>query len=93
MKRKTFYSHLFRKKIQSDNFDYWMYLYAEAMFREKELEELRCPCASCFADLVKTRNILKQMEIDGYIPTFKRPKNFTGLGDCGRKIKPISPRA
>lgn len=93
MERKTFYSHLFRKKIESINSDYWMLLFAEAMFREKELEELKCPCSSCFADLVKVRHIIKQMEIDGHIPAFKRPKNFTGLGDCGRKIHPIHPRA
>ncbi len=88
MERKTFISRLFRRTIKPDNLDYWMYLYAEALYRIKQLEDLKCNCDSCFGDMVNTKHLLKQMETDGHIPENKRPTNFTGIGDCGRRLPP-----
>jgi hypothetical protein len=88
MERKTFKSRLFQRTIKPDNLDYWMYLYAEALFRIRELEVLNCPCGSCFGDLMKTKHLLEKMEIDEHIPPLKHPLNFTGVGDCGRRLHP-----
>jgi hypothetical protein len=88
MERKTFYSRLFSRKIKPDNssgccaLDYWRYLYAEALYRVKQLEDLKCPCVNCFGDLMKTKHLLKQMENEGHIQPNKRTTNFTGAGYC-----------
>jgi hypothetical protein len=37
---------------------------------------------------MKTKHLLKQMEDNGHIPPIKRPANFTGVGDCGRRLPP-----
>jgi hypothetical protein len=88
MERKTFKSRLFRRTIKPDNLDYWMYLYAEALYRLKQLEDLNCPCSSCFGDKIKTKHLLEKLENDEHIPQNKRPTNFTGIGDCGRRLPP-----
>jgi hypothetical protein len=88
MERKTFKSRLFQRTIKPDNLDYWMYLYAEALYRLKQLEDLNCPCGSCFGDIVKTKHLLEKIVTDGYVPENKRPTNFTGIGDCGRRLPP-----
>ena len=91
MQRKTFKSRLFKRTIKSDNLDYWMYLYAEILFRIKQIEDLNCPCGSCFADKCNLKRLLTDMEEEEKIEKNKRPINFTGKGDCGRSHLP--PRA
>ena len=86
MEKKAFHSQLFRRKIEVSEPDYWMYLYAEALYRLKQLEDLNCPCGNCFGDKIKTKHLLKQMEIDRHIPENKHPTNFTGIGNCGKGL-------
>lgn len=93
MERKTFYSRVFKKKINTDNVEYWNFLFAELLFRLKSLKELNCPCGSCFSDKIKLDYLIDQLIEKGHADKFKRPTNFTGCGDCGRKINPIPPRA
>jgi hypothetical protein len=93
IERKTFKSRLFQRTIKPDNLDYWMYLYAEALYRLKQLEDLNCPCGSCFGDKIKTKHLLEKMENDEHIPQNKRPINFTGKGDCGRRPDDLPPAA
>ena len=88
MERKTFYSRMFKRKIKTDNVDYWTFLYTEILFRLKALEELKCPCSSCFSDKVKLQHLLEQLMEAGHIEKIKRPANFTDLGDCGRRLGP-----
>ena len=75
MKRKTFYSRMFKRRIKTDNVDYWTFLYAEILFRLKALEELKCPCSSCFGDKVKLQHLLEQLMEAGHIN--KIPANGT----------------
>jgi hypothetical protein len=84
---------MFKRKINVDNVDYWNFLYAEVLFRLKAVEELKCPCGSCFSDKLKFNHLIDRLIEDGHIDKIKRPTNFIGEGDCGRKIKPLSPRA
>jgi hypothetical protein len=93
MERKIFKSRLFQRIIKPDNLDYWMYLYAEALYRIKQLEDLNCPCGSCFADKMKTKHLLDKLENDGHVTQNKRPINFTGKGDCGRRPDDLPPPA
>jgi hypothetical protein len=88
MERKTFYYRMFKRKIKTYNVDYWTFLYAEILFRLKALEELKCPCRSCFSDKVKLQHLLEQHIEAGHIDKIKSPANFTGVGDCGRRLKP-----
>ena len=92
MERKEFTSRLFRKKIVSSDPDYWQFLYAEIMFRQKVLKDLNCPCSYCFADNIKYKNLLKQMVEEGHIHITGnyKPDNFTGIGDCGRRLGPAA---
>jgi len=48
MERKEFKSKLFSKKIEADDKDYWFYLYADVLYRLKQLTDLNCSCGSCF---------------------------------------------
>lgn len=91
MQRRTFISRLFRRKINPDDLAYWDFLYAEVLFRIKELEDLNCGCGSCFADKCNLKRLLTDLEEDGKIIRNKRQINFTGKGDCGRSYLP--PRA
>ena len=93
MERKTFYSRIFKKKINPDNIEYWNFLLAEILYRLKSVEKLNCPCGSCFSDKIKLENLIDKLINDGHVDKFKVPTSFTKEGDCGRKINPISPRA
>jgi hypothetical protein len=93
MQRKTFYSRIFKKKINPDNVEYWNFLLAEVLYRLKSLEELNCTCTSCFSDKLKLKHLIDQLIEEGKTDKFKRPTNFTGEGNCGRRIKSILPHA
>lgn len=88
MQRKTFISRLFKRKINSDDLAYWDYLYAEILYRIKQIEDLNCPCGDCFSDKAKTKHLSEKIIIDDHVPENKRPTNFTGIGDCGRRLPP-----
>jgi hypothetical protein len=90
MQRKDFKSRLFRKKIKSDDLDYWFYLYAEALYRLKLNSELNCPCSDCWVEKTKLNHLLILLEEEGHIPPIKRKNKMTGKGDCGRRLGPVA---
>ena len=59
---KPFKSRLFRRIVKPDNLAYWDYLYAEILFRIKQIEDLNCPCGSYFADKCNLKRLLADME-------------------------------
>ena len=90
MNRKKFKSRLFKKTIKGDDLDYWLYLYAETLYRLKMNTELNCPCSYCWIERAKLNHILDQVEEEGYIPPIERKSKMTGKGDCGRKLGPVA---
>ena len=90
MQRIEFKSRLFKKKIKSEEKDYWFYLYSETLFRIKQLNDLNCPCSFCFAEKLKLEHLLKQIEEEGFIPPIPKKNKLTGIGDCGRKSGPVA---
>jgi hypothetical protein len=90
MERKIFKSRLFSRKINPDNVDYWQLLYAEILFRLREIRELKCTCSSCISDSLRLENTLKQMVKEGHIKENPKPQSFTGKGDCGRRLGPVA---
>lgn len=87
---KTFKSRLFNKTITAEGTDYWYFLYAEVLFRLKELEDLKCPCGFCFSEKIKLNHLLDLMIKDNHIPENPKPSNFTGKGNCGRRLGPVA---
>ena len=85
MKKKLFKSRLFNKSILENDKDYWLYLYADILFRLKQLQELNCPCVNCFHDKMKLTHLIRDLINDNHIKENLKPTNFTGKGDCGRK--------
>ena len=55
MYRKEFKSRLFKKRIPEDDKDYWFFLYAEAQYRLKQFDDLKCTCSSCFSEKLKLK--------------------------------------
>jgi len=53
MRKKRFYSKLFNRYIETDEFDYDSKVYGELLYRIKELEEKDCPCPGCKSELDK----------------------------------------
>ena len=90
MQRKQFKSRLFKKIIKIDNLDYWVYLYAEALYRLKLNTELNCPCSECWVEKTKLNHLLDQIEEEGHIAPIKRKSKMTGKGDCGRRLGPVA---
>ena len=86
MEKKIFKSRLFNRSIPPNDNDYWIYLYADIIFRLKQLEELNCPCGVCFNDKLKFNFIIKEMIKANHLKENPKPINFTGKGDCGRSI-------
>lgn len=66
----------------------WSFLYAEVLSRFKELDALKCNCTNCFADKVNLKHLISRLITDGHIEKNKEPINFTGIGDCGRRLPP-----
>jgi len=87
MEIKPFKSRLFNRSIPANDKDYWIYLYADIIFRLKQLEELNCPCGTCFDDKRHFNFIIKEMIKANHIKENPKPINFTGKGDCGREKK------
>jgi len=90
MERKEFKSKLFSKKIEADDKDYWFYLYADVLYRLKQLTDLNCSCGSCFSDKIHFKNLLDKMESEGHIKPHPKAIKITGQGDCGRRLGPIA---
>ena len=90
MERKEFKSRLFKKTIKADDLDYWLFLYAETLYRLKLNAELNCPCSHCWVERVKLNHILYQIEEEGHIPPIPKKNKWTGKGDCGRKLGPVA---
>ena len=92
MIQKTFQSRLFRKKINSDDPEYWELLLAEILFRLQEIDQLKCPCTACISEKAYLQNLIQKMVNELHIHRFRQP-NFAGVGDCGRTSEPLPPRA
>ena len=90
MQRKQFKSRLFKKTIKQDDINYWDYLYAESLFRLKQLEDLNCPCSFCFSEKVKITHLISQMEEENHIQPNPKANKFRGKGDCGRRLDPVA---
>jgi hypothetical protein len=90
MERKEFNSRLFRKKIKVDDIDYWFFLYAEALFRLKQSDDLKCTCSFCFSEKLKLKHLIHQIEEDEHIPPNPKANKFTGKGNCGRRLGPVA---
>lgn len=84
MTKKDFKSRLFLKTILSTDKNYWQYLYAETLYRLKQLEDLNCRCTGCYVDRLKFKGLINDLHSAGHIPENPKPTNFTGFGDCGR---------
>jgi hypothetical protein len=90
MKRKSFHSRLFKKKIQKDDTDYWFFLQGEVLYRLKQLSDLKCPCSFCFSEKLRLEHLIQKMEEAGYIVENPKANKFTGKGDCGRRLYPVA---
>jgi len=86
MDKKTFHSRLFKRKIQPDNPDYWIILYAEVQHRLKQIEDLNCLCHFCRDERNSLQWTLKNLIKDDHIEENPKPRNFAGKGYCA-KIK------
>lgn len=84
---KPFKSRLFNRSIPANDKEYWIYLYADIIFRLKQIEELNCPCGTCFRDKLHFNFLIKEMIKANHIKENPKPINFTGKGDCGRSNK------
>ena len=57
------------------------------------METLRCDCGSCRSDKINLRFLIIEMQRDGHIEMVKHSGDTGEIGNCGRKINPIPPRA
>lgn len=53
MIKRRFYSKLFSRYIETDEFDFNAKVYGELLYRIKDLEDKDCPCPYCKAELDK----------------------------------------
>jgi len=90
LKRKEFKSRLFKRKISPDDLDYWFYLYADILYRLKQLTDLNCPCTYCRAEKTKLNDLCCQIESGRYIPPHPKAPNITREGNCGRRLGPAA---
>lgn len=93
MESKEFKSRLFKRKIESDNPDYWNILYAEILFRLREIDDLYCFCEHCQLNTDNLNRIIKALEKDGHIEENHKPRNFAGQGFCSKKLQEDSERS
>jgi len=63
MRKKIFYSRLFRKNILPEDSEYWYKVLAESLFRIDYLEEKKCSCMECNKEL---------NELNEFLPKIKR---------------------
>ena len=90
MQRKQFKSRLFKKTIKPDDLDYWFYLYAESLYRLKQLADLKCSCGFCFAEKVRLEHLIQKMEEENHIQANPKANKLSGRGDCGRRLEPVA---
>jgi hypothetical protein len=64
MKKKVFYSQLYRKTIYIDDPEYWIKVYAEFLFRIDDLEKQNCKCFKCQTDLENYRGFFAKLQKD-----------------------------
>ncbi len=88
MDAKHFQSRLFKRTIKKDSPFYWQYLYAEILFRLKELAERQCPCKQCYMDKHNFEWRLSEIENEGRIEKLFRPEEPGAVGYCGRAYLP-----
>ena len=93
MEAKTFYSRLFKRKINPDNPNYWNMLYADLLFRIRQIDDLNCFCQYCSENLARLNRIIDDMVKDKHIEENHKPRNFTGQGYCSRIMKEDSERS
>ena len=60
MRKKEFYSELFRKKIYPTDPDFIPKAYAELSFRISVLEKSKCSCFQCQSDLTKYKTYMEK---------------------------------
>ena len=68
MVKKAFHSQLFRRKIEVSEPDYWAIVYAETLYRIKDLEIQNCSCMKCNQDLDKLNDFLTRLRSHSPIP-------------------------
>jgi len=90
MQRKEFKSRLFRKKIKVNEIDYWFFLYAEALYRLKQMKDLKCTSCYCFLETLKLEHLFRHIEEEGHITPNPKANKITGKGDCGRRLSPVA---
>jgi hypothetical protein len=90
MQRKDFKSRLLKRKIKKEEMDYWSFLYAESLYRLKELDDLKCPCDFCWTERVRLEHLIHQMEEENHIPSNPKANKLSGKGDCGRRLGPVA---
>ena len=61
MRKKKFYSLLFRRDILINENDYWAISHAELLFRIAELEKNGCDCTQCQKEFYEYKNALKKV--------------------------------
>ena len=88
MEIKPFKSQLFKQIIKPDNPTYWSYLFAEILFRLKQLDDHKCPCKKCYMDKHNLEWRISEMENDGKIEKNFRPPDDNSVGYCGRAELP-----
>lgn len=77
-------------KISPDDLNYWFYLYADILYRLKQLTDLNCPCSHFRTEKTKLNNLCYQIEFDGHIPPHPKAPNITRQGNCGRRLGPAA---
>ena len=88
MEIKSFKSQLFKQIIKPDNPSYWSYLYAEILFRLKQLDDHKCPCKKCYMDKHNFEWQLSEIENEGNIEKLFRLEEPGSVGYCGRAELP-----
>jgi len=62
MKKKVFYSRLFRKNVITEDSDYWFKVVAETLYRIDYLKEKDCTCMICQNELSSLEEFLPKIK-------------------------------
>ena len=87
MEAKTFHSRLFKKKINPDNPDYWTFLYAELLFRIRQIYDLNCVRHFCGPEINRLNSVIKEMGKNKLIEENQKPSKLANRGYCSKKLK------
>ena len=87
MDKKAFFSRLFNRKIQPDNSDFWIILYAEVQHRLKQIEDLNCHCHFCSDEKRHLEYVLSDMYKTGHAKENPKPTNFIKKGYCKKILE------